>query len=140
MLEISLPALIFTVIVFLGLIYILNIMLYKPLRSFMDSREAMIQKDAEEAKQNALDVDSDRAEIEKILDEARSQAAKIKQLSLDKAKESSEEKIAAKKSDLEADFNKFVKELGKEKAELKKDLQDKIPEFKSSIKSALAKI
>ena len=98
MLEISLPALIFTVIVFLGLIYILNIMLYKPLLSFMDSREAMIQKDAEEAKQNALDVDSDRVEITKILDEARSQAAKIKQLSLDKAKEDSEVVIAAKKS------------------------------------------
>ncbi|MBR2157275.1 MAG: F0F1 ATP synthase subunit B' [Campylobacter sp.] len=140
MLEISLPALIFTVIVFLGLIYILNIMLYKPLLSFMDSREAMIQKDAEEAKQNALDVDSDRAEITKILDEARSQAAKIKQLSLDKAKEDSEVVIAAKKSELEADFDKFVKKLGKEKTELKKDLQDKIPEFKSSLKSALAKI
>lgn len=140
MLEISLPALIFTVIVFLGLIYILNIMLYKPLLSFMDSREAMIQKDAEEAKQNALDVDSDRAEITKILDEARSQAAKIKQLSLDKAKEDSEVVIAAKKSELEADFGKFVEKLGKEKTELKKDLQDKIPEFKSSLKSALAKI
>ena len=140
MLEISLPALIFTVIVFLGLIYILNIMLYKPLLSFMDSREAMIQKDAEEAKQNALDVDSDRAEITKILDEARSQAAKIKQLSLDKAKEDSEVVIAAKKSELEADFDKFVKKLGKERAELKKDLQDKIPELKSSLKSALAKI
>lgn len=140
MLEISLPALIFTVIVFLGLIYILNIMLYKPLLSFMDSREAMIQKDAEEAKQNALDVDSDRAEITKILDEARSQAAKIKQLSLDKAKEDSEAVIAAKKSELEADFGKFVEKLGKEKTELKKDLQDKIPEFKSGLKSALAKI
>ena len=140
MLEISLPALIFTVIVFLGLIYILNIMLYKPLLSFMDSREAMIQKDAEEAKQNALDVDSDRAEITKILDEARSQAAKIKQLSLDKAKENAEVAIAAKKSELEADFGKFVEKLGKEKTELKKDLQDKIPEFKSSLKSALAKI
>ena len=140
MLEISLPALIFTVIVFLGLIYILNIMLYKPLLSFMDSREAMIQKDAEEAKQNALYVDSDRAEITKILDEARSQAAKIKQLSLDKAKEDSEVVIAAKKSELEADFGKFVEKLGKEKTELKKDLQDKIPEFKSSLKSALAKI
>ena len=140
MLEISLPALIFTVIVFLGLIYILNIMLYKPLLSFMDSREAMIQKDAEEAKQNALDVDSERAEITKILDEARSQAAKIKQLSLDKAKEDSEVVIAAKKSELEADFGKFVEKLGKEKTELKKDLQDKIPEFKSSLKSALAKI
>lgn len=140
MLEISLPALIFTVIVFLGLIYILNIMLYKPLLSFMDSREAMIQKDAEEAKQNALDIDSDRVEITKILDEARSQAAKIKQLSLDKAKEDSEAVIAAKKSELEADFGKFVEKLGKEKTELKKDLQDKIPEFKSGLKSALAKI
>ncbi|MBO7370043.1 MAG: F0F1 ATP synthase subunit B' [Campylobacter sp.] len=140
MLEISLPALIFTVIVFLGLIYILNIMLYKPLLSFMDSREAMIQKDAEEAKQNALDVDSDRAEITKILDEARSQAAKIKQLSLDKAKENSEAIIAAKRLDLETDFGNFTKELDKEKSELKKDLQDKIPEFKSSLKSALAKI
>ena len=140
MLEISLPALIFTVIVFLGLIYILNIMLYKPLLSFMDSREAMIEKDAQEAKQNALDVDSDRAEIEKILNESRSQAAKIKQLSLDKAKADSEAVIAAKKSDLEKDFGKFVKKLDKEKAELKKDLQDKIPEFKSGLKSALAKI
>ena len=140
MLEINLPALIFTVIVFLGLIYILNIMLYKPLLSFMDSREAMIERDTQEAKQNALDVDSDKAEIERILGEARSEATKIKQLSLDKAKAKSDELIAAQKSDLEADFDKFIKDLGEEKSQLKKDLQDKIPDFKSGIKSALAKI
>ena len=140
MLEISLPALIFTVIVFLGLIYFLNVKLYKPLLSFMDDREAMIKKDAEEAKQNALDIDSDRAEIEKILGEARSQAAKIKQISLDTAKADAEAVISAKRSDLESDFNKFIKELDEEKSELKKDLQNKIPEFKSGLKSALAKI
>lgn len=140
MLEINLPALIFTVIVFLGLIYILNIMLYKPLLSFMDSREAMIERDTQEAKQNALDVDSDKAEIERILGEARSEATKIKQLSLDKAKAKSDELIAAQRSDLEADFDKFIKDLGEEKSQLKKDLQDKIPDFKSGIKSALAKI
>ena len=140
MLEINLPALIFTVIVFLGLIYILNIMLYKPLLSFMGSREAMIERDTQEAKQNALDVDSDKAEIERILGEARSEATKIKQLSLDKAKAKSDELIAAQRSDLEADFDKFIKDLGEEKSQLKKDLQDKIPDFKSGIKSALAKI
>lgn len=140
MLEINLPALIFTVIVFLGLIYILNIMLYKPLLSFMDSREAMIERDTQEAKQNALDVDSDKAEIERILGEARSEATKIKQLSLDKAKAKSDELIAAQRSDLEADFDKFIKDLGEEKSKLKKDLQEKIPDFKSGIKSALAKI
>ena len=140
MLEINLPALIFTVIVFLGLIYILNIMLYKPLLSFMDSREAMIERDTQEAKQNALDVDSDKAEIERILGEARSEATKIKQLSLDKAKAKSDELITAQRSDLEADFDKFIKDLGEEKSQLKKDLQDKIPDFKSGIKSALAKI
>ena len=140
MLEINLPALIFTVIVFLGLIYILNIMLYKPLLSFMGSREAMIERDTQEAKQNALDVDSDKAEIERILGEARSEATKIKQLSLDKAKAKSDELIAAQRSELEADFDKFIKDLGEEKSQLKKDLQDKIPDFKSGIKSALAKI
>lgn len=140
MLEIDLSAMIVTVIVFLGLIYFLNKKLYVPLLSFMDAREAAVRKDEESAKQNADDVSINKAQIEKILNDARVEASKIRQSSLEAAKKKADEEIAEKMSQMDMEFDKFFKELNEQKSELKAKLREKIPEFKTSLKNTFAKI
>mgnify|MGYP000677331107 FL=1 len=61
MLDVSLTAMATTIVVFLALIYFLNIKLYRPLLLHMQKREAIIQEDEENAKKNAMDADSNKA-------------------------------------------------------------------------------
>ena len=140
MLDVSLTAMVTTVVVFLALIYFLNNKLYQPLLLHMQKREAIIKEDEENARKNAMDADSNKAEIEKVLDAARQQAAKIKQEAMDSAKQAANMEIAEKKAAMEEDFNKFLSGLEEQKQGLKSDLQAKIPEFRDALSSAVAKI
>ena len=140
MLEISFPAMVTTIIVFLALISFLNKKLYKPLLAHMEARDRAIKNDEESAMKNAQDVDSNKAEIAKVLDAARAEASKIKQEAIETAKEVSNKELAEQKAKLEADFAKFSESLNEQKASLKSDLSAKIPDFKSGIKNALSKI
>ena len=140
MLDASLAAMATTIVVFLALIYFLNIKLYRPLLLHMQKREAIIQEDEENAKKNAMDADSNNAEISRVLEEARLEAAKIKQEAMDSAKQAASREIAEKKAAMEDDFNKFLGGLDEQKQSLKSDLQIKIPEFKDALSGALARI
>lgn len=140
MLEINFPSMGLTIVVFLFLIYFLNKILYKPLLSFMDARENSIKSSEDSIRANSADVDSNKAEIEEILNQARGEANRIKQLSLDKAKEKSAEILSHKKSELEASYSQFALELDRQKQELKDALKAQIPEYKNSVNNALAKI
>lgn len=140
MLDVSLTAMVTTVVVFLALIYFLNNKLYQPLLLHMQKREAIIKEDEENARKNAMDADSNKAEIGKVLDAARLQAAKIKQEAMDSAKQAANMEIAEKKAAMEEDFNKFLSGLDEQKQDLKSDLQAKIPEFRDALSSAVAKI
>ncbi len=74
MLDVSLTAMITTIVVFLALIYFLNIKLYRPLLLHMEKREAIIKEDEANAMKNAQDADADKAEIVRIMDAAKLQA------------------------------------------------------------------
>ena len=124
MLDVSLTAMITTIVVFLALIYFLNIKLYRPLLLHMEKREAIIKEDEANAMKNAQDADADKAEIVRIMDAAKLQAVKIKQEAMDSAK----------------DLNQFLGGLDEQKRNLKNDLQAKIPEFKNALSSAVAKV
>lgn len=140
MLEVDLMAMSITIVVFLLLIYFLNISLYRPVLAFMDKREEMIKKDEEDAKNNLFGIDEDKAEIEQILAKARKEANDIKQAAIEKAKENANKVVAEEKSKLQDKFDVFMKDLEKEKDKIKKDLISNIPSFKDSLKNTLAKI
>ncbi|MCI6988157.1 MAG: F0F1 ATP synthase subunit B' [Campylobacter sp.] len=140
MLEIHLPSFIATVVIFLGLIAYLNAKLYKPLLSFMDDRENSIQKDEKEAEQNLAKTTQAHDEIDEILEKARMESAKIKEDALTSVREKSAKRIADKKEEFELSFEEYLKNLEKQKIELKNELKSKIPEIKSVFKDSLAKI
>ncbi|ABS52046.1 F0F1 ATP synthase subunit B family protein [Campylobacter hominis] len=140
MFEVSFPAMVMTIVVFLALIYFLNQKLYKPLLAFMEERENSIKKDEELANQNTLDLNIDKAELEKAVSEANMSASQIKNEAIQKAKDKVDEILSKKRVELQADFDDFMNDLAKQKDEIKAGLQSKIPEFQNSLKATLSKI
>ena len=115
MLEIDVPLMLLTAVVFLVLIAILNSLLYKPMLKFIDDRNASIKNDEESTSKNASDLSVHEKEIEEIILNARTEANKIRQEALNLAKEESLKEINAVKSSLEADYNEFLNALSSQK-------------------------
>ena len=140
MIEISVFAYIFTIVVFIGLIGYLNRRLYQPMLNFMDARDAAIQKDEKLANQNLADVGSEALEIENILSKARDEAAKIREAGLSGIESENSKKIEEKTTSLENDLASYLQDLSKQKDEIKKALEKQIPDFRAGIKEKLARI
>ncbi|ARQ99603.1 MULTISPECIES: FoF1 ATP synthase subunit B' [Campylobacter] len=140
MLQIDPPLLLITLVIFLGLIFVLNSILYKPLLGFIDDRNKSIKNDEESVSKNASDTGNYEAQIEKIIGDARAEAQAKKHAALSEAKERAATKVAIKKESLEADFDSFMAGLADRKAELKSNLTAKIPELKSTLAGSLSKM
>lgn len=140
MLHIDPPLLLITLVIFLGLIFVLNSILYKPLLGFIDDRNKSIKNDEESVSKNASGTGNYEAQIEKIIGDARAEAQAKKHAAVSEAKERAATKVAIKKESLEADFDSFMAGLADRKAELKSNLTAKIPELKSTLAGSLSKM
>ena len=140
MLEIDLPLVALTAVVFLALIAILNSVLYKPLLGFVDKRNQDVKNDEDSISKNTSDLSVFEAQVEQILSAARAEAGKIKQDALNAAKEAAGKITAEKRAELEVDYDAFVQNLQAQKNEFKVELMNSVPEFRSALKSKLARI
>ena len=107
MLSIDPPLLLLTVVVFLGLIYVLNVMLYKPILAFIDARNDSIVKDEENLLKQGDDTKAYKEEADAILAQARTEVASIKAAAIAKASEEAAARVAERKADLEAEYKEF---------------------------------
>jgi ATP synthase subunit B len=140
MLEIDLPLVALTAVVFLALIAILNSVLYKPLLGFVDKRNQDVKNDEDSISKNTSDLSVFEAQVEQILSAARAEAGKIKQDALNAAKEAAGKITAEKRAELEVDYDAFVQNLKAQKNEFKVELMNSLPELRSALKSKLARI
>lgn len=140
MLEIDLPLVALTAVVFLALIAILNSILYKPLLGFVDKRNQDVKNDEDSISKNTSDLSVFEAQVEQILSAARAEAGKIKQDALNAAKEAAGKITAEKRAELEVDYDAFVQNLKAQKNEFKAELMNSLPELRSALKSKLARI
>ena len=140
MLEIDLPLVALTAVVFLALIAILNSFLYKPLLGFVDKRNQDVKNDEDSISKNTSDLSVFEAQVEQILSAARAEAGKIKQDALNAAKEAAGKITTEKRAELEADYDAFVQNLQAQKNEFKVELMNSLPELRSALKSKLARI
>lgn len=140
MLEIDLPLVALTAVVFLALIAILNSVLYKPLLGFVDKRNQDVKNDEDSISKNTSDLSVFEAQVEQILSAARAEAGKIKQDAINAAKEAAGKITAEKRAELEVDYDAFVQNLQAQKNEFKAELMNSLPELRSALKSKLARI
>ena len=140
MLEINLPLVVLTAVIFLGLIAVLNSILYKPLLKFIDARNDAIKNDEESASKNTSDLGVYEVQIEQLIAAARSEAGKIKQEAINAAKDAAAKIVSEKRGVLEADYDAFIQNLNAQKSDFRADLQQKLPELQAALKAKLARI
>lgn len=123
--------------VFILCIVLLNQWLYKPILTFMDSRNAMIENDLANTNSNQSEIDAINKEIEGILEVAKKEATSLKENAILRSKTHYEQKIQTIKDSQEKDFANFMKNLENEKQELQQSLMAQMPNFKKSLESKL---
>jgi F-type H+-transporting ATPase subunit b len=140
MLDIDVGTLLTTAIVFLILLSVMNKILYKPLLTFMDQREASIDNDIESAEKNSNDIESLNEEANGLIAAAKLKAAKIKESAVSEAKDKAAAALESKVAELDQRYAEFSVSLQESKSELKNSLLAQLPVIKEGIKTKLSKI
>lgn len=129
-----------TLAVFLLMIVLLNNWLYKPMLSYMEDRDASIKNDLAEANGNDSEIKVLEAKAVSIIDDAKAEAAQLRQKMLEDAKLLASSKIEAKRSELEGEYNTFTAELKVERESLKGSLLSQKTQLHDALKSKFSQI
>ncbi len=140
MLDISIGLLIFNIILFIGLIVVLNKIMYKPLMQFMQNRDERIAKDLESVNLNDSDTQKFLQEAEKNISEAKKEASDVKSSMIEKAKEEISKEFANKKEILEKELEEFMSSLNSTKETLKKELSANLSTYKKAVEAKVKKV
>lgn len=140
MLDINPLLLGITIVVFLILIAVLNSLLFKPLFNYMEERDASIKNDQDKVGNNDAEINELTAEAQNIVNEAKLEAAAIREKVIAEAKELAESKIEAKRAELAKDKAEFEKSLAETREELKNTLLSQVPLYKEAVKAKFSQI
>lgn len=140
MLDINPILLISTMVVFGVLIAILNSSLYNPLFSFMNKRDDDIKNDLAKIRSNDDEIKALMNEAEKIVMDAKLEAAALREKVLSDAKALAESKIESKRAELASEYAEFEQALVNEREQLKTKLLSQVPLFKEAVKAKFSQI
>lgn len=140
MLDINPLLLGITIVVFLILIAVLNSLLFKPLFNYMEERDASIKNDQDKVGNNDAEIAELTAQAQSIVNEAKLEAAAIREKVIAEAKELADSKIEAKRAELAKDKAEFEKSLAETREELKNTLLSQVPLYKEAVKAKFSQI
>ncbi len=125
-------------VVFVLLLWAMNVWVYRPLLAFMDNRQAEIKDSLAKIKtDNAQSVEI-RHQIETLLKEAAEKRREVIAEAIQKAAESYDAVIKQKENELNQEFEAFAKQLQNEKQALKEQLQVQMPVFEDELNKRVA--
>lgn len=131
--DIALSTMLATAVIFLAVIFILNVLLYKPLLKFMDERAVSIDNDEKKVKDNFEEMTNFGEELTKIKQDTRDEINAIKQKATAQARSLADEEIQKKKDELEQKMQAFTTQLLQEKNELEHELKLRLPLWQESL-------
>lgn len=140
MLDINPYLLLATIAVFLTLIAILNSWLYNPLFNYMNKRDDTIKNDMQKAGSNDDEINDLKAKADKIIMDAKLNAATLREKVIADAKELVESKLEARRAELAVEYIEFEKSLNESKEALEKDLKSHVPLFKDALNAKFSQI
>ncbi|MDA3945822.1 MAG: FoF1 ATP synthase subunit B' [Helicobacteraceae bacterium] len=140
MLDINPLLLSITIVVFLILIAVLNSLLFKPLFNYMNERDASIKSDHDKVGNNDAQIAELTAQALSIVNEAKLEAAAIREKVVAEAKELADSKIEAKRAELAKDKTEFEKSLAETRETLKNSLLSQVPLYKEAVKAKFSQI
>ncbi|MFP6161118.1 FoF1 ATP synthase subunit B' [Helicobacter pylori] len=125
-------------VVFVLLLWAMNVWVYRPLLAFMDNRQAEIKDSLAKIKtDNAQSVEIGH-QIEALLKEAAEKRREVIAEAIQKATESYDAVIKQKENELNQEFEAFAKQLQNEKQALKEQLQAQMPVFEDELNKRVA--
>jgi len=140
MLDINPILLVATLIVFLMLIATLNSWLYNPLFAYMKKRDDDIKKDLQKVGNNDDEINSLHAKAESIVNNAKLEAAALREKVITDAKELADSKLEAKRAELASQYLEFEQSIAESREQLTSDLKSQIPLFKEAVKAKFSQI
>ncbi|PUB97005.1 FoF1 ATP synthase subunit B' [Helicobacter pylori] len=125
-------------VVFVLLLWAMNVWVYRPLLAFMDNRQAEIKDSLAKIKtDNAQSVEIGH-QIDALLKEAAERRREMIAEAIQKATESYDAVIKQKENELNQEFEAFAKQLQNEKQILKEQLQVQMPVFEDELNKRVA--
>lgn len=138
--DIALSTMLATAVIFLAVIFILNVLLYKPLLKFMDERAVSIDNDEKKVKDNFEEMTNFGEELTKIKQDTRDEINAIKQKATAQARSLADEEIQKKKNELEQKMQAFTTQLLQEKNELEHELKLRLPLWQESLRKKIKEL
>ncbi len=138
--DIALSTMLATAVIFLAVIFILNVLLYKPLLKFMDERAVSIDNDEKKVKDNFEEMTNFGEELTKIRQDTRDEINAIKQKATAQARSLADEEIQKKKDELEQKMQAFTTQLLQEKNELEHELKLRLPLWQESLRKKIKEL
>lgn len=138
--DIALSTMLATAVIFLAVIFILNVLLYKPLLKFMDERAVSIDNDEKKVKDNFEEMTNFGEELTKIKQDTRDEINTIKQKATAQARSLADEEIQKKKDELEQKMQAFTTQLLQEKNELEHELKLRLPLWQESLRKKIKEL
>ncbi|GAA7115957.1 FoF1 ATP synthase subunit B' [Helicobacter pylori] len=125
-------------VVFVLLLWAMNVWVYRPLLAFMDNRQAEIKDSLAKIKTDNTQSVEIRHQIDALLKEAAEKRREMIAEAIQKAIESYDAVIKQKESELNQEFEAFAKQLQNEKQALKEQLQVQMPVFEDELNKRVA--
>ncbi|WRD67602.1 FoF1 ATP synthase subunit B' [Helicobacter pylori] len=125
-------------VVFVLLLWAMNVWVYRPLLAFMDNRQAEIKDSLAKIKTDNTQSVEIRHQIDALLKEVAEKRREMIAEAIQKAAESYEVVIKQKESELNQEFEAFAKQLQNEKQILKEQLQVQMPVFENELNKRVA--
>ncbi len=125
-------------VVFVLLLWVMNVWVYRPLLAFMDNRQAEIKDSLAKIKTDNTQSVEIRHQIDALLKEAAEKRREMIAEAIQKATESYDAVIKQKESELNQEFEAFAKQLQNEKQILKEQLQVQMPVFEDELNKRVA--
>ncbi len=120
-------------VVFVLLLWAMNVWVYRPLLAFMDNRQAEIKDSLAKIKTDNTQSVEIRHQIDALLKEAAEKRREMIAEAIQKATESYDAVIKQKENELNQEFEAFAKQLQNEKQILKEQLQVQMPVFENEL-------
>lgn len=125
-------------VVFVLLLWAMNVWVYRPLLAFMDNRQAEIRDSLAKIKTDNTQSVEIRHQIDALLKEAAEKRREMIAEAIQKATESYDAVIKQKENELNQEFEAFAKQLQNEKQVLKEQLQAQMPVFENELNKRVA--
>ncbi len=125
-------------VVFVLLLWAMNVWVYRPLLAFMDNRQAEIKDSLAKIKTDNTQSVEIGHQIDALLKEAAERRREIIAEAIQKATQSYDVVIKQKENELNQEFEAFAKQLQNEKQVLKEQLQVQMPVFEDELNKRVA--